>query len=1181
MNLAVAVLIMMIFMVSEIAAESSLLINEIMAANASTLADEDGDYSDWLELYNAGQTILDLGQYALSDEADERLKWKLPPILLAPQNLLLVFASDKDRHECIPYWQALIKVGDVWRYRTGTSEPGVGWHRTDFDDSAWPSGPSGFGYGDDDDNTVLPNGTLSVYIRHTFSVEDLELVRALRLHVDYDDGFIAYLNGVEVARSNLSGEFPPYNQSSDTYTEPKICYGGQPAVFGLDSLVYLLREDANVLAIQVHNSGGGSSDLTVIPFLSAGLIGRPASHVSPDAILNLNPVYPHTNFKIKADGETIFLSNRQGQSLDSVNAGGLLPDMSRGRFPDGTSDWLYYTEASPNASNSSDGASQLGRKVIFSLEPGFYGQAQTLSLTSESGEVAIYYTLDGNEPSEDTPVYTVPLQIRQTTVVRARGIGDGQIAGPIETNTYIIGRQPDLAVISLTTPPANLWDVDSGIYVMGPNASSELPYYGANFWQDWEKPVHVEFFEPNGVQGFEIEAGLQIFGGWSRACAQKPLAIFARGKYGAGEIEYPLFPDLAIDKFESFLLRNSANDWQYTLFRDALMQSLVEESAIDLQAYRPAVVFLNGAYWGIQNIREKLNEHYVASHHSVDPAKIDLLESRNSPLAGSALAYDEFYSFMENNDLRSAENYNYIRDQMDIDNFIDYELAEIYFDNEDWPGNNLKYWRERSDNGRWRWILFDTDFGFGLYDVNKYQNNTLEFATAVNGPDWPNPPWSTLILRKLLENDDFKVRFINRAADFLNVNFNPTQVNRQIDYFYNLLVREMPYHFERWRSDLGWSDLNTWQYQIGLLRVFANNRQSYFIMDLNEKFGLRGRAAATIRNAPAAGRIRLNRIYLENEEWTGYYFLDVPVEIEALPRPGFRFTGWTGSFTSTTNPLTVIPSQAWNLRAEYIPDSTAETIIINEINYHPSTNFDPGEWVELLNNADHAINLADWIFKDSSAGNGFTIPKGVVLQPGEFLVLCHDTSLFRDCFPEAGKISGNFGFNLSNSGESIRIYDQFGDLIDAVDYTDEMPWPTLPDGSGPTLMLIDPDSDNSDPVCWSSSAGHGSPGAANVLAEVETSSDVDLPDCRLDTVYPNPFNISCLIPVKVEASCQVEITIYDLQGARLATLFSGRLNPGHYSYRWIPRTDLSSGIYLCQVTVNTRHSEARKVLLLK
>jgi hypothetical protein len=291
-----------------------------------------------------------------------------------------------------------------------------------------------------------------------------------------------------------------------------------------------------VWAVQVHNSEQ-FADLP-LSVLSAGMTITPPIRES-GYDFTIEAIYPHANFK-SAMVESHYICFEQ-QARNDRKRGSLAMTYHRA-----LSGWLLSLallckRLASGGQYLADVTSYRWRGVTFSIDAGFYSQPQTLILTSNQSNAAIHYTLNGNEPTDSSPLYTAPLQISQTTVVRARCTGSGITAGPIATNTYIIGRQPNLAVISLTTAPANLWDPDSGIYVLGPNASSELPYYGANFWQDWEKPVHVEFFEPDGVQGFELEAGLQIFGGWSRACAQKPLAIFARGKYGTSEINYRIF----------------------------------------------------------------------------------------------------------------------------------------------------------------------------------------------------------------------------------------------------------------------------------------------------------------------------------------------------------------------------------------------------------------------------------------------------------------------------------------------------------------------------------------------------------------------------------------------------------------------------------------------------------------
>jgi len=168
-------------------------------------------------------------------------------------------------------------------------------------------------------------------------------------------------------------------------------------------------------------------------------------------------------------------------------------DVSYGRYPDGTSNWYFYSKTTPGVPNSDLGYQRVGSCVYFSWPGGLYDSPITLELTAENRSATIYYSLDGSVPTESSLVYSGPIYLNATKVVRASSIETDALESPIMTNTYIVGQQHNLAVISLATAPENLWDPDSGIYVMGNNASYELPYYGANFWQDWEKSVHIEF----------------------------------------------------------------------------------------------------------------------------------------------------------------------------------------------------------------------------------------------------------------------------------------------------------------------------------------------------------------------------------------------------------------------------------------------------------------------------------------------------------------------------------------------------------------------------------------------------------------------------------------------------------------------------------------------------------------
>ena len=900
----------------------TILINEVMASNAITIKDEDGDSPDWIELYNNSSDLINLSNFGLSDNAAKPYKWTFPSVALEPGKFLIVFASGKDRREWL-HWETVIDWGDQWRYRLGTSEPPADWRAVGFDDSNWYLGASGFGYGDDDDATIVPP-VISVFVRKAFTIADKNAISKALLHVDYDDAFVAYLNDVEIARANIGtvGDHPAFNQTAWTYREAQMYQGGKPEQFVLNDVQSLFQNGKNVLAIQVHNYGINSSDLSLIPFLSLGFtapLSDSSRGMSPhlDSIVN----YLHTNFKIKADGERITLYQADGQFLDQINAGKLPTDISYGRQPDGGASWFYFNQPTPGAANTTQGFQQVAGEPLFSHRSGFYGQNFLLTLTASSPQSSIYFSLDGSTPTTSANLYQTPIPILQTTVIRAREFLPNGLPGKTITQSYFMNEGITLPVVSLATDPPNLWDPDSGIYVLGRNYEPNRPHFGANFWQDWERPVHVEFFEAGGELGFSLDAGMKIFGGWSRDFAQKSLVIFARSRYGAGEIEYQIFPDKPIDKFEAIVLRNSGNDWLSTLFRDGMMQSLLKDTDLDIQAYRPAVVFLNGQYWGILNIREKINEHFVAGNRDVDPENIDLLENDNWIIHGDNTHYQAMLDFIATQNMQLSATLDSIKTMMDVDNFMDYQIAQIYFDNTDWPGNNVKFWRPRIPGGRWKWIVFDTDFGFGLWDAVAYRNNTLEFATAVNGPNWPNPPWSTFLLRKLLENPQFKIDFINRCADHLNVTFHPQRVNQHIDAIKAMIEPEIQRHQARWAGSI-----RNWRQNVQVLKQFANFRSTYVKAHFITKFQLNGMARIKFDiDLPEAGHLKVNSLLLTQFPWQGDYFKAIPIHIEATPQENYRFVGWSDSAFEDNQMISVTPSQDVILTAYF--EETSMTAI--------------------------------------------------------------------------------------------------------------------------------------------------------------------------------------------------------------------------------------------------------------
>jgi len=1181
-------LIIVLFFASLLLGQN-VTINEYMSTNSSTIYDEDGDTPDWIELYNSGANAINLNGYGITDNPSNPFKWVFPDIEISSQGHLLLFASGKDRQEWVPHWETIIDWGDNWNYFLGNNEPPDNWNQQNFDDAGWLNGPSGFGYGDEDDATEV-DPVMSLYVRHEFIVNNIESLLKIVIHVDYDDAFVAYINGEEIARANIGtpGVPPPYNQGADSWREAEMYQGGAPDEYMIDSVQSLLQNGSNVIAIQVHNFNIESSDLTLIPFLTLGMASAPENAVGLSEDLDISDVLLHTNFKILSTGETLMLSNSVGTVVDSIYSEVMSSDISRGRQPDGDPAWLFFGEPTPGSGNITTGFLGVMEPPTVSQVGDPFSNPGYITFESNIPDAVLYYTLDGSFPDTTSTLYTDPIYVASNTVIRAVATKPGWLNSKPITHSYLFDYDGILPIVSLSTNPEHFWDNDSGIYVMGPNASTDFPYFGANFWQDWERPIHIEMFEPNGELGFSIDGGVKIYGAYSRANPQKSLSIFARGMYGYPEINYQVFPDKNIDQFEAIVLRNSGNDWNTSHFRDGLVSKIASQADVSAQAYRPAVVYLNGVYWGILNIREKINEHFLASHFAIDPENIDLLEDNNEVIHGDASHYLDLLNFIDENEISDPETYSVISNTMNIDNYIRYTITQIFVDNWDWPGNNIKYWRPRTPEGYWRWILFDADFAFGLFTPNGYTHDMFEFATLPDGPSatiwgwdpwWPNPPWSTYLLRTLLDNESFRNNFINQFADLLNTTFEPDEILNTVDEITDLLADEMPDHTARWGSNV-----STWNNNVDILRNFVFYRNAFVWSHMQSHFNLTGTYQIFLNQSGGGGSINVNSISINDFPWQGQYCDLIPIQIKAVPDPGYRFVEWFG-LDSTSSTLIVNVDDDTTFTAIYEPvDGDSTAIVINEINYNSAFVFDVQDWVELANNTGFTIDLSGWQFKDSDDSHVFVIPEQTILENGEFIVLAEDTTIFNNYFPDAGNVVGNLNFGLSGGGELIRLYNPNGDLIDQVTYDDDDPWPIEADGEGPTLELINPNEDNALPINWSASDGYGSPGGINTSYLSNLEQAWNPVEFKVYNNYPNPFNPITTLSYDLPENSFVNITIYNLLGREVRTLVNQNQDAGFKSVIWNGSNSfgkpVSAGVYIYQIRAG-KYVHTNKMLLLK
>lgn len=1137
----------------------NIKINEVSAVNTIHF-DEDGDSPDWLELRNFGTSSVSLAGWQLTDNLDNEEHWTFPDVTIAPNEHLLIWASDKNRNTIFT-GRTFITQGNQFRYLIPFQDVDNNWKAIDFNDSNWATGASGFGYNDGDDATEVPYGTRSVFIRKKFNVTNVNQVEKLLLDMDYDDGFIAYINGTEVARSNVAGINPPYDALAFANREAEIYNNGLPVRYTLDNPEAFLQNGENVLSIQVHNATAQSSDMSLIPFLSAMYNISTTDGSQPEVLIPIPTGSLHTDFKISSEGETIYLLNPAGNIVDEIATTTLTADVSIGIPFENSEELTYFTSTTPGEPNGGpDLAGIISENVIFS-NAGGQTNAFNLSLSGATGPAVIRFTTDASVPTENSTLYTNPIPITSNTVVRARIFRDNYLPSATDSRTYIVGNSHDLPIISLVSAPENLFDDETGIYVLGNDYEENFPYFGANFWEDWERPVHLSFYDDNGDLGISFNGGVKIFGGWSRGQAQRSFSIFARQQYGPNEIAYPLFPSRPYNSYQALVLRNSGNDFLNTNMRDMTLTSLMEGAGLEFQASRSVATYVNGEYWGFYNMREKVNEHFLAEKFDLDPDEINILEKNSELIHGTNQSYLNLYDFIATNSMVSTANYEQVTEQVDIENFIIYNVAQIYFNNTDWPGNNIKFWQPV--NGKWRWVLFDTDFGFGTWGEFDYFNNTIQFALEDNGPGWPNPPWSTLLFRKLIENIEFRNEFINRFADEMNSRFLPDNVSAHIDNIASQLDSEITSHFSRWGGDL-----NSWMPRVNNMKNFGNLRQPQVKNHIRSTFNLVDYHPLSIMIADTdQGYVHINnRLVIDENAWTGDYFRDVPFAVEAVAKPGFVFSHWEsnqGDLAEADLSINIIAPLS--LQPIFEIDPTAELpIVINEINYSSADNFDTGDWVELYNPNTFAIDISDWILKDDDDEHSFILPVGTIMEADGYWILSRDKDLFQESYPELDQVVGDFDFGLSADGDAVRLYNENQILVDEVVYLPFEPWPVAANGQGPTLELISPSLDNSLPGSWANNDTYGSPGAQNLLTATTSVNPV-----IAFRYFPNPFQDQVNIQLNLSEAAAVTVKIYDARGTLVQTLVDNYLQNGQHAFGAY-MGHLPAGLYLLETRTDDR-----------
>ena len=616
----------------------------------------------------------------------------------------------------------------------------------------------------------------------------------------------------------------------------------------------------------------------------------------------------HTSFRLESGKDGAVYLFQGNEIVDQVVGMKKMPapNIAYGRKTDGADSWGYQATPTPGKANCGKTCKDILGEPVFSQPGSVMTTNQTVNLTLSLPEGApegtvIRYTTDGSEPTASSSIYQNPFNISSNKVIRAKLFCDGYLS-PISTaHSYIfLGRNMAISVISIVTDDRYMNDNSIGIIANNKNKENK---------HDWRRPINIEMFDAPGSESVINQlCETRVMGGQSREHALKSLAVYANKRFGVKRFNYEFFPDQkpGLNEFKSIMLRNAGNDFPYLYMRDAIIQRVMGQNAdLDWQAWRPAVIFLNGQYKGMLNIRERSNDDNIYSNYKDDKGEgledIDMIEisQENSKMveelkAGTLDNYNAFKAFYNEAGHTMAE----YEQLMDCQEYINLMILNLYYGNLDFPGNNIVLWRPIADGGRWRFIAKDTDFGLGLYgrDANY---NTIEWIYNHNydpGNSWANTAEATQLFRSLMADADFKREFIDHCAVYMGDFLNEKGTRAMMDPMTELVKPELIKHRE---ANGGWWVEQNINNEINNVRNWISKRTDNFYKHVANYYGLGTPTPLTInKDMNADVTVVVNGVTLTTSEFDGKFFANRQVTVEATAE-GQEVTGWKVIKTNT------------------------------------------------------------------------------------------------------------------------------------------------------------------------------------------------------------------------------------------------------------------------------------------
>lgn len=756
--------------------EKVIEINEILANNKGNFKNKNGEYSGYIEVKNISKNSVNLANYGLSNSEVASFKWQFPSKVLEPGEVAVVFTSGKSCKTCDELSTGF-KLDSKNGFAVLTNNKGKIVDKVEYKNL-----PNGIGYIKQDgkflqnnaispgfDNTV--DGIKSFQKKYLSTPKDLIISEVMNNNYSY----LAQNGG------NYYDWIELYNNSGKTINLSNYC---------------LTTNDNTMCSYKLPKVELKSGEYYIVM-------------ASGDTKLS-NSKYQHASFKL-GDTEAVYLT-KSDEIVDSIMVANVPLGYSMGRSG---SSILYFSKPTPGSKNGG-GTEAISYVPYADIKSGIYDSNKEFKVTL-TGSGKIYYTLDGSEPTTSSKVYSSPLTIKKTTVLRIMSKEAGKLSSDVNNYSYILDTSHKTSVMSLIIDSKKLNKVNNNT-----SLNSKVQERG-----------YVDYFDKEG-EGFSINVGLKLFGGSTRSYKKKSYEIKFKKKYGDAKLKYKVFKNVDSSVFDSLVLRTGSQDeFQYndqrTVIKDVVATSLMGQyTDVDVQDYVPIVLYINGKYWGIYFIREKVDETFVSNHYNVKATKTDtsILRIDGEVKSGTDKKYNSMISFINSNSLSNSKNYEKIKEQIDIQSFSDFWIGEIYTANYDIL--NTRYFSNPLvDNGKWKYIFYDIDSGF----FRTTQNTFNEYTNPSGMGSWNFP---TVLLRNMMKSSEFKSTFLERLSYNLNNTWAYKNVEKRIDEVIDEIGKdEFKKNAERWGNSY-----SHWEKSIKSMKTFAKNRNSYVVKYAKTYFNL-------------------------------------------------------------------------------------------------------------------------------------------------------------------------------------------------------------------------------------------------------------------------------------------------------------------------------------------------------